>query len=82
MNNIWNDPRTVRQSEKQERLADFNPDGWTQHTKYHFSQVIGETRLDYYPSTINLCMNGTPYRGVYSEHLDVYELVRNLKNNT
>lgn len=69
----------IKDPVRRQRLLEFDPTGWTKHTKYHFSQTIGETRLDYYPSTMKLCMNGSPYRGVYSEHLDVYELVRNLK---
>jgi hypothetical protein len=36
------------------RLEEFNPDGWTSHSPYHYSRKIDDVRLDYYPST-NTC---------------------------
>lgn len=31
-------------------LAAANPEGWTQHTEYHWSRSFNGKRLDYWPS--------------------------------
>lgn len=31
-------------------LAEADPDGWTQHTEWHWSRTVAGKRLDYWPS--------------------------------
>ncbi len=35
---------------RQKNLEEFDPEGWTQHTEYHYSTVLLGDRLDYWPS--------------------------------
>lgn len=44
--------------DKQQNLKEFNPFGWHKHTDYHFSQKINNNRVDYYPSTKVIMLNG------------------------
>jgi hypothetical protein len=44
--------------EKEENLWLFDPIGWHKHTDYHFSQKINGNRVDYYPSTKVILLNG------------------------
>ncbi len=39
---------------KAKNLVEFNADGWTKHTRYHYSKIEGNIRIDYYPSTKRL----------------------------
>lgn len=35
---------------KTRNLAAADPEGWTQHTEYHWSRDLAGSRLDYWPS--------------------------------
>ena len=47
--------KEARKEKKAARLDAANPDGWTQHTPYHWSRIIDGEKLNYWPST-GLCM--------------------------
>lgn len=42
--------REHHRARRQENLRNANPDGWTQHTEYHWSRKLNGKRLDYWPS--------------------------------
>jgi hypothetical protein len=44
---------------KKANLQNANPEGWTQHTEFHWSRILQGDRMDYWPST-----NRFRYRGV------------------
>jgi hypothetical protein len=50
--------------ERRERnLAAADPDGWTQHTPYHWSRTLCGDRLDYWPSTNRFRWRGRTHVG-------------------
>lgn len=50
MGEIFNAMREDNKRRREENLAKANPEGWTQHTEYHWSRTLNGKRLDYYPS--------------------------------
>jgi hypothetical protein len=42
--------RARNRERKAKNLAAANPEGWTQHTEYHWSRDLAGSRLDYWPS--------------------------------
>jgi hypothetical protein len=47
--------------------------GWTKHTEFHWSRMIGGERLDYWPSRKKFQWRGKVQRG------DVMKIVRGMK---
>lgn len=39
-----------KKAQRQENLSKANPEGWTQHTPWHWSRQLNNLRLDYWPS--------------------------------
>ena len=54
MKEYFDEMKSHKRELSSQRLEEFNPDGWTSHSPYHYSRKIGDVRLDYYPST-NTC---------------------------
>ncbi len=54
MGDYWRDVSPAlkqRNRERRERnVENANPDGWTIHTRYHWSRKLAGHRLDYWPS--------------------------------
>lgn len=42
--------RELDQARKRRNLIKADPAGWTIHTEYHWSRVLNDKRLDYWPS--------------------------------
>lgn len=40
--------------------------GWTKHTQHHWSRIVNDKRLDYWPSTSRFKYEGKTYREFYS----------------
>lgn len=59
MGEIFNAMREDNKRRREENLAKANPEGWTQHTEYHWSRTLNGKRLDYYPSKNKFVYNGT-----------------------
>lgn len=57
MSDYWRDMKIGFKLAKEENLQAFNPAGWRKHTDYHFSQIINDNRIDYYPSTRVIILN-------------------------
>lgn len=43
----WTEHKRKR---REKMLTQANPDGWTQHTAYHWSRTIGGVRVEWWPS--------------------------------
>jgi hypothetical protein len=39
-----------KRKHREKMLAQANPEGWTQHTPYHWSRTIGGVRIEWWPS--------------------------------
>ena len=46
----WKDHRELDRERKEKNLAKADPEGWTQHTEYHWFRDLNGKRLDYWPS--------------------------------
>ena len=44
---------------RQKNYNSFSPVGWKQHTPYHWTRMIGDDRLDFWPSTLKTYFKGT-----------------------
>lgn len=42
--------------------------GWTKHTQWHWSRIVDDQRLDYWPSRKKFQYKGTVYRGLRLMH--------------
>jgi len=51
MGEMFNAMRARRKERRRAALASADPTGWTIHTSYHWSRLLGDKRLDYWPST-------------------------------
>ena len=58
MSEYYNGLKEGFKYDREQNLQAFNPIGWTQHTDFHFSQKINKNRVDYYPSTKVILLNG------------------------
>ena len=43
--------REHKKSMKQIRLESADLSGWSKHTEYHYSRMVGNFKMDYWPST-------------------------------
>lgn len=50
MGEIFNAMRDARKERREHNLEKANPEGWTQHTEYHWSKILNGKRLNYWPS--------------------------------
>lgn len=58
MGEMFNAMRDADKERRERNLATANPDGWKQHTEYHWSRVLQGKRLDYWPSRNKFQHNG------------------------
>ena len=61
MSDIGDDFRAVREETRKHHramLAQANTEGWTQHTEWHFSRVINEVRVEWWPGSGKARING------------------------
>ena len=56
MKDYFDDMKSLKKERKEQRISEFNPDGWTRHGEYHYSKKINGERVDYWPST-NKCQH-------------------------
>lgn len=64
--------REQRKKESEENLMEADPEGWKQHTLYHWSRFIDGYRLDYWPSRKKFRYRGRTRTG------DVKEFMREI----
>ncbi len=57
---------------KKSNLENANRDGWTIHTKYHWSRIIKGKQLNYWPSKNKFQYDGIVMRG------DVLEFIKTI----
>ena len=50
MGDIFNEMKAYTRERKRANLAAADPDGWLQHTPYHWSRQLLGSKLDYWPS--------------------------------
>lgn len=50
MGEYYRDMDKADKARKERNLTKANPEGWTQHTEYHWSRDLNGKRLDYWPS--------------------------------
>lgn len=50
MAEVFNAMRDADKERRHKNLAKADPEGWTQHTSYHWSRTLNGKRLDYWPS--------------------------------
>ena len=50
MGDVFREWDRQKKERREANLDEFDPDGWTKHTDYHFSQTVAGKRLDYWPS--------------------------------
>ena len=43
--------KAERKTAKEQRLANADLTGWSQHTIYHYSRMVEGKKMDYWPST-------------------------------
>ena len=67
----WRDHKEVDDERKRRNLANADPEGWTQHTEFHWSRTLNGKRLDYWPSRNKFQYEGRIHCG------DVLGFIRN-----
>ena len=50
MGEVFNALRALDKTRRKANYEKANPEGWTMHTDYHWSQELNGKRLDYWPS--------------------------------
>lgn len=50
MGDVFRDMKRHDKERKAKNLKQANPEGWIQHTEYHWSRTVNGKRLDYWPS--------------------------------
>lgn len=55
---MWKAVKEHRQKRKYDRLAAADATGWTKHTEYHWSRMVGGKKMDYWPSTNKVHYDG------------------------
>lgn len=68
MGEIFRAMKEHNKERREARLAAANPEGWTQHTPYHWSRTIGGKRINYWPSN-GLVMIGQKRHNINSKHI-------------
>jgi len=66
--------------DKEQSLDAFNPVGWRKHNDWHFSKKVNGNRIDYYPSTKVILLNGKRQKSKNVEKL--LQKLREAKNDT
>lgn len=60
----FNAMQAAKKERKEERLARAITDGWTKHTQHHFSMKCGVSRIDWWPSTAKMMIDGKMFYGM------------------
>jgi len=76
MAEVFRDMREMDKEQKERNLSKANPEGWTQHTEFHWSRDLAGSRLDYWPSRNKFQYRGKVMRG------DVDGFIRNRTKDT
>ncbi len=63
MGDVFREQKRQNKLRKAKNLVEFNTDGWTKHTHYHYSKIEGNFRIDYYPSTKRLIKRRLKIKG-------------------
>ena len=63
MGDFWRDMRTSDKKRRYDNLSKADPVGWVKHTDYHWSRVLNDNRLDYWPSRNKFQYQGKVYCG-------------------
>lgn len=50
MKEYFDDVKVYLKERKNKNLTAANPEGWTQHTPWHWSRILKGHRIDYWPS--------------------------------
>lgn len=75
MGDIFNAMRDLKKERKAQRLEKANPEGWLQHTEYHWSRMLNGKKLNYWPSTGKFEYNNI------IKHGDVMKFIEKVCNN-
>lgn len=79
MGDVGDDFRAKRDADKERKKRNIEaakPEGWTQHTIYHWSRVLNGKRLDYWPSKNKFMYDGRVMTG------DVIGFIKNRETKT
>jgi len=57
-----------KKQSKEKRLEKANPEGWSQHTIYHWYRYINGKKINYYPST-GLVIIGKKRHNINSKYM-------------
>lgn len=63
MADAFNELKAYRKEQKKERLSVAKTDGWHKHSEYHYSKVVDNEKLQWWPSTVKAMYKNKMYYG-------------------
>lgn len=79
---FYKDLKDHYKAKREYNLATSNPDGWTQHNEYHWSQSLNGSRLDYWPSRNKFMFCGKVMTGDVQQFISKHRKKKHDKPNT